>query len=104
MTARQFDRKASAVLEKYGKYNIVNHKVWREKDQIFFSAKFNPGLFRTEPWGVSAVFTKDGKLIRSSCGSRRDSMFTRILMRRIEEACLGPKEKKDIQAKQGKML
>ena len=103
MTARQFDRKASAVLEKYGKYNIADHKVWREKDQIFFSARFNPGLFRTEPWGVSAVFTKDGKLIRSSCGSRRDSMFTRILMRRIEEACQGQKEKKEVQAKRGKM-
>ena len=92
MTARQFERKIVPILRKYAKYNLTDHKVWREKDQIFFSAKFDPDAFRKEPWGVSAVFDKDGKLIRRSCGSRRDYMFTRILMKRIEEACLIQKE------------
>ena len=87
MTARQFEKKLVPVLEKYGKYNLADHKVWREKDQIFFSVRFDSDAFRKEPWGVSAVFDKTGKLIKSSYGSRRDYMFTRILMKRIEEAC-----------------
>ena len=88
MTARQFEKKAASVLEKYKSYNIADHKVWKEKDQIFFSVRFDPDAFRKEPWGVSAVFDKTGKLIKSSYGSRRDYMFTRILMKRIEEACM----------------
>ena len=89
MTARQFEKRIAPVLEKYGKYNMTAHKVWKEKDQIFFSVKLGPDAFHKDPWGVSAVFDKDGKLIKSSYGSRRDYMFTRILMKRIEEACSG---------------
>lgn len=88
MTAKQFDKKAAAVLAGYTKYNIADHKVWKEKDQIFFSVRLDPDRFRREPWGVSAVFDPDGKLIRSSCGSLRDRLFTGILMKRIEKACM----------------
>ena len=93
MTTRQFEKKIAPVLEKYGKYRVADHKVWKEKDQIFFSARFEPEGLRKEPWGVSAVFDKDGKLIKSSYGSRRDYMFAKILMRRIEAACQDEKEK-----------
>lgn len=89
MTARQFEKKIAPVLEKYGKYNISGRKVWKEQDQIFLSLRFESDTLRKEPWGVSGVFDKDGKLIKSSYGSRRDYMFTKILMKRIEEACLG---------------
>ena len=93
MTVRQFEKKIAPVLEKYGKYHVASHKVWREGEQIFFSVRFDPDALRKEPWGVSAVFDKDGKLVKSSYGSRRDYMFTRILMKRIEEACLDGKTK-----------
>ena len=93
MTARQFEKKIAPVLEKYGKYHVAGHKVWKENSQIYFSVRFDPDGLRKEPWGVSAVFDKDGKLIKSSYGSRRDYMFTRILMKRIEEACLGNQTK-----------
>lgn len=93
MTVRQFEKRIAPVLEKYGKYNMRTHMVWKENNQFYFSVRFNPDTFRKEPWGVSAVFDKDGKLIRSSCGSRRDYMFTRILMKRIEGACLGDQVK-----------
>lgn len=88
MTTRQFEKKIAPVLEKYGKYHMTACKVWKEKNQIFFSIRFAPDSFRKEPWGVSAVFDKDGRLLKSSYGSRRDYMFTRILMKRIEEVCL----------------
>ena len=89
MTVRQFEKKIAPVLARYGKYNVTAHKVWKENGQIFFSVRFAPDPLRKEPWGVSAVFDKDGKLIKSSYGSRRDYMFTRILMKRIEGACTG---------------
>lgn len=89
MTVRQFEKRIAPILEKYGKYNLTAHRLWKEKDQIFFSARFDPDTLRKEPWGVSAVFYKDGKLIKRSYGSRRDYMFTKILMKRIEEACVG---------------
>ena len=73
MTVRQFEKRIAPVLEQYVKYNIKAHKVWKENNQ---------------------AFDKDGKLIRSSYGSRRDYMFTRILMKRIEEACMGEQRKK----------
>ena len=56
--------------------------------------QMTPDTLRKEPWAVSAAFDKDGKLIRSSYGSRRDYMFTKILMKRIEEACLGDQLRK----------
>ena len=59
MTARQFEKKVTQVLEKYGKYNVSEHKVWKERNQIFFSVKMDPDSLRKEPWGVSAVFDKD---------------------------------------------
>ena len=93
MTVRQFEKKIAPVLERYGKYNVTSHRVWKENGQIYFSVRFDPDALRKEPWGVSAVFEKDGKLIKSSCGSRRDYMFTRILMKRIEEACIGEQTK-----------
>ena len=46
MTARQFEKRIAPVLEKYGKYNMTAHKVWKEKDQIFFSVKLGPDAFR----------------------------------------------------------
>ena len=54
MTAKQFEKKAAQVLEKYGKYNVSEHKVWKERDQIFFSVKLGPDSLRKETWGVSA--------------------------------------------------
>ncbi|MBQ9663109.1 MAG: hypothetical protein IJV40_08185 [Oscillospiraceae bacterium] len=94
MTARQFEKRVTEVLGQYGKYNITGCKVWRENNQIYLTVKLGPDLFRDQPWAVSGVFDKTGKLIRSSYGSRRDYMFTRILMRRIEEACgVGREEK-----------
>ena len=94
MTARQFDKKVVSVLERYRTYKIADHRVWKEKNQIFFSVRFEPDLFRKDPWGISAVFDKDGNLIRSSCGSYRDYLFTRILMKRIEHVCCPHKEGK----------
>ena len=94
MTVRQFEKRIAPVLEKYGKYHMTDHKVWKEKDQIFFSIRFDPDRFRKEPWGVSAVFDKGGKLLKSSYGSRRDYLFTKILTKRIEEACLSDRRKK----------
>ena len=93
MTVRQFEKKIAPVLEKYQKYNITTHKVWKENSQIYLSVRFDPDALRKEPWGVSAVFDKDGKLIKSSYGSRRDYMFTKILMKRVEEACIGDSTK-----------
>ncbi len=93
MTAKQFERVITPVLDKYRKYHLADHKVWKEKDQIFFSVRFAPEKLRKETWGVSAVFDKEGNLIKSSYGSRRDYMFTRILMKRIEKACLSRKMK-----------
>ncbi len=87
MTVRQFEKKVSAVLAGYRRYNIISHKTWREDHQLFLSVKLGPEMLRKEPWGVYAVFDRDGKLIRSSCGSLRDVVFTRILMKRIEAAC-----------------
>ena len=93
MTVRQFEKRIAPVLAKYGKYNMTAHKVWKENSLIYFSMRFDPEGLRKEPWGVFAVFDKDGKLIKSSYGSHRDYMFTRILMKRIEEACLGEQTK-----------
>ena len=88
MTARQFEKRVASVLEqKYGKYNVTDYKVWKEGNQIYLSVRFGSDAFRGEPWGVSAVFDKDGNCISKSYGSRRDYMFTRILVQRIEEAC-----------------
>ena len=94
MTSRQFEKKASEVLKKYEKYRLAGYKVWREKDQFFFSVRFDPDRFRKQVWGVSAVFDRDGRLVKSSYGSIRDFLFTAILMKRIEEACVCSKEKK----------
>jgi hypothetical protein len=87
LTLRQFEKKVSAVLAGYRRYNILSHKTWKEDSQLFLSVKLGPEMLRKEPWGVYAVFDKDGKLIKSSCGSLRDAVFTRILMKRIEAAC-----------------
>ena len=87
MTLRQFEKKVSAVLAGYRRYNILSQKTWKEDNQLFLSVKLGPEMLRKEPWGVYAVFDKDGKLIKSSCGSLRDAVFTRILMKRIEAAC-----------------
>lgn len=87
MTLRQFEKKVSAVLAGYRRYSILSHKTWKEDSQLFLSVKLGPEMLRKEPWGVYAVFDKDGKLIKSSCGSLRDAVFTRILMKRIEAAC-----------------
>ena len=86
MTARQFDRRVTYVLEqKYRRYRVTDHKVWKEGNQIFLSVRFGTDAFRSEPWGISAVFDRDGRCISRSCGSRRDSMFSKILIQRIEE-------------------
>jgi len=87
LTLRQFEKKVSAVLAGYRRYNILSQKTWKEDSQLFLSVKLGPEMLRKEPWGVYAVFDKDGKLIKSSCGSLRDAVFTRILMKRIEAAC-----------------
>ena len=87
MTARQFEKKVSSVLRKYEKYNVTGYKVWRENSQIYLSVRLGPDLFREQPWGVSGVFDRTGRLIKSGYGSRRDYMLARILMKRIEEAC-----------------
>ena len=88
MTVRQFDRRVSAVLaQKYRKYNVTGHKVWKEGKQLFLSVRFGPDMFRSQAWGVSAVFDREGSSLSRSYGSRRDYMFTRILTERIEEAC-----------------
>ena len=88
MTTRRFDKKVSAVLSRYSRYSIVSHKVWKEDGQLYLSVKLGPEMLRSEPWGVSAVFDHDGKLIKSSCGSFRDYLFTWILMKQIENACM----------------
>ena len=93
MTACQFEKTVRMVLESYQNYNITDCKVWKENNQIYFTLKLGPDRFRAESWAVSAVFDKSGKLLKSSYGSRRDYMFARILMKRIEEACIG-KEKR----------
>ena len=93
MTARQFEKTVRMVLESYRNYNITDCKVWKENNQIYFTLKLGPDRFRTESWAVSAVFDKSGKLLKSSYGSRRDYMFARILMKRIEEACTGTEKR-----------
>ena len=93
MTARQFEKTVRMVLESYQNYNITDCKVWKENNQIYFTLKLGPDRFRAEPWAVSAVFDKSGKLLKSSYGSRRDYMFARILMKRIEEACTGTEKR-----------
>ena len=90
MTTRQFEKRVSNVLEHYTRYTIVSHKTWKEGGQLYLGLKLGPDRLRKEAWGVSAVFDRDGKLIKSSCGSLRDFMFTWILMRRIETACTQP--------------
>lgn len=87
MTSKAFEKKVSSVLASYKYYTVLSHKVWKEDGQLFLSVRLGAEKLRPEPWGVSAVFDGDGKLIRSSCGSLRDFMFTRILMRKIEDAC-----------------
>ena len=88
MTARQFEKRVSSVLnQKYRKYNVTDFKVWKEGKQLLFSVRLDPDAVRNEPWGVSAVFDQYGSCISRSCGSKRDVMFTRILVRRIEEEC-----------------
>ena len=96
MTARQFEKTVRMVLESYQNYNITDCKVWKENNQIYFTLKLGPDRFRAESWAVSAVFDKSGKLLKSSYGSRRDYMFARILMKRIEEACFLIKSYKKI--------
>ena len=90
MTTRQFDKNVSNVLAHYTRYNIVSHKAWKEGGQLYLGLKLGPDLLRNGVWGVSAVFDRDGKLIKSSCGSLRDFLFTWILMKRIETACSKP--------------
>ena len=89
MTATQFEKKVSHVLAGYRHYNIISHKTWKEGGQLLLSVKLGPELLRSEPWGVYAVFDKDGKLIKSSCGRMRDYLFTWILTKRIESECTG---------------
>ena len=73
MTAKQFEKRVSSVLErKYRKYNITGFKVWKEGKHLFLSVRIGVDLIRTEPWGVSAVFDSEGKCLNRSCGSRRD--------------------------------
>ena len=57
-----------------------------------FEKRIAPVLEQYVKYNIA--FDKDGKLIRSSYGSRRDYMFTRILMKRIEEACMGEQSRK----------
>ena len=90
MTTRQFEKHVSNVLAHYTRYNIVSHKAWKEGEQLYLGLKLGPDLLRNGVWGVSAVFDRDGKLIKSSCGSLRDFLFTWILMNRIETACSKP--------------
>ena len=92
MTAKQFEKKVSGVLDGYRHYNVVSHKTWKKGDQLFLSVKLGPDLLRSEPWGVFGVYDKDGKLIRSSCGKFREYLFTWILMERIEAGCEKPKD------------
>ena len=88
MTARQFEKRVSSVLErKYRRYNVIGYKVWKEGKQLFLSVRLGPDLFRTETWGVSAVFDQDGKCLSKSCGTIRDRLFTGILVWRIEAEC-----------------
>ena len=75
------------MLDRYRLYDIQSHKVWKEDGQLFLSVKLGPEMLRKESWGVSAVFDQNGKLIKSSCGSIRDYLFTWILMKRIEDVC-----------------
>lgn len=88
MTTRQFEKRVAYVLTHYSRYNIVSYKAWKEGGQLYLGLKLGPDMLRTGVWGVSAVFDRDGKLINSSCGSLRDFLFTWILMKRIEAACL----------------
>jgi len=88
MTAKQFEKRVTSVLErKYRRYNVSGHKVWKEGKQLFLSVRFDPDVFRTETWGISAVFDQGGKCLSRSCGTIRDYLFTLILVRRIEEEC-----------------
>ena len=88
MTAKQFEKRVSSVLErKYRRYNITGFKVWKEGKQLFLSVRLGPDMFRSETWGVSAVFDREGKCLSSSCGTIRDYLFTRILVLRIEAEC-----------------
>ena len=64
MTAKQFEKRVSSVLErKYRKYNITGFKVWKEGKHLFLSVRIGVDLIRTEPWGVSAVFDSEGKWV-----------------------------------------
>ena len=88
MTARQFEKRVAFVLEgKYRKYHYTEYKVWKEGKQLFLSVRFEPDQFRSEKWGISAVFDSEGNCIKKSYGTKRDYMFTKILVQRIEEAC-----------------
>ena len=49
--------------------------------------KFGPGVFRRENWGIYAKFDRKGNCLSRSCGPIRDSLFTMIFIRRIEEEC-----------------
>ena len=87
MTTRRFEKIVSSVLDGYRRYHVLDHRVWKEDGQLFLGVKMGPERLRPEPWGVSAVFDQDGTLIKSSCGRLRDTLFTLMLMRRIEAAC-----------------
>ncbi len=87
MTTRQFEKRVASVLEqKYKKYNVTGYRVWKEGRQLFLSVRLGPDDFRQDLWGISAIFDLEGNCISRSCGSKRDHMFTRILVRRIEKA------------------
>ena len=88
MTAKQFEKRISSVLKrKYRRYNVTGYKVWKEGKQLFLSVRLGPDVFRTETWGVSAVFDPHGKCLNRSCGTIRDRLFTEILVWRIEKEC-----------------
>ena len=88
MTARGFEKRVASVLERYyRKYNITDYKVWKEDKLLFLRVRFGPDLFRNESGGISSVFDMAGNCISNSCGRRRDYLFTKILVRRIEEEC-----------------
>ena len=60
MTVRQFEKKVSAVLAGYRRYNIISHKTWREDHQLFLSVKLGPEM----PAGA-AVCAYAGTIVQS---------------------------------------